>query len=87
MIQRARLMFMSLREQHHVSTRFLYKGPVPISYVLSLFHMFHKSPKASKVLTGEPCAGDPHARFGGRGGANQCAIPTSISGFAASAKG
>jgi hypothetical protein len=34
--------------------------------------------KMGKPLTGEPCAGDPHARFGGRGGANQCAIPTSI---------
>ena len=29
-------------------------------------------------LTGEPCAGDPPARFGGRGGASQCAVPTSI---------
>ena len=24
-----------------------------------------------KLSTGEPCAGDPHARFGGRGGSNQ----------------
>jgi len=28
--------------------------------------------------TGEPCAGEPHARFGGRGDANQCVIPTPI---------
>ena len=27
---------------------------------------------------GEPDAGNLHVRFGGRGGANQCAIPTSI---------
>ena len=36
------------------------------------------SPRRSKLLTGEPCAGELHARFGGRGGANQCAIPTPI---------
>src|SRR5689334_6013994 len=30
------------------------------------------------LLTGEPDAGEPHVRFGGRGGANQCAIPTPI---------
>lgn len=30
------------------------------------------------MLTGEPCAGNPPARFGGRGGANQCAAPTPI---------
>ena len=28
------------------------------------------------MLTGEPYAGDPHVRFGGRGGASQCAVPT-----------
>jgi hypothetical protein len=28
-----------------------------------------------KLATGEPCAGDPHARFGGRGGG---AFPTPI---------
>jgi hypothetical protein len=28
------------------------------------------------MLTGEPDAGNLHVRFGGRGGANQCAIPT-----------
>ena len=38
----------------------------------------HESPERSKVLTGEPCAGDPNARFGGRGGANQCVVPTPI---------
>ena len=31
-----------------------------------------------RSTTGEPCAGDPHARFGGGSGANQCAVPTSI---------
>jgi len=31
-----------------------------------------------KPPTGEPCAGEPHARFGGRGDANQCVIPTPI---------
>ena len=30
------------------------------------------------MLTGEPYARDPHVRFGGRGGANQCAVPTPI---------
>jgi len=30
------------------------------------------------MLTGEPDAGDPHVRFGGRGGANQCVVPTPI---------
>ena len=38
----------------------------------------HQSPTRSKPLTGEPCAGDLHARFGGGSGANQCAVPTSI---------
>ena len=33
-----------------------------------------------KPPTGEPCAGNPHARFGGRGGANQCTVPTPIIG-------
>ena len=28
------------------------------------------------MLTGEPYAGDLHVRFGGRGGASQCAVPT-----------
>ena len=32
------------------------------------------------MLTGEPDAGDPHVRFGGRGGANQCVVPTPIFG-------
>ncbi len=36
------------------------------------------SSQRGKLPTGEPCAGDPHARFGGRGGASQCAVPTSI---------
>ncbi len=30
------------------------------------------------MLTGEPDAGDPHVRFGGRGGAIQCVVPTPI---------
>ena len=34
--------------------------------------------RAGKTVTGEPCAGDPHARFGGRGEASQCLVPTSI---------
>ena len=34
----------------------------------------------SKMLTGEPDAGNLHVRFGGRGGANQCAIPTPYHG-------
>jgi len=33
-----------------------------------------------KPSTGEPCAGDPHARFGGRGSRNQSTIPTFIPG-------
>ena len=32
------------------------------------------------MLTGEPDAGDPHVRFGGRGGAIQCVVPTPIIG-------
>ena len=32
------------------------------------------------MLTGEPDAGNLHVRFGGRGGANQCAIPTPYQG-------
>ena len=28
------------------------------------------------MLTGEPDAENLHVRFGGRGGANQCVIPT-----------
>jgi len=31
-----------------------------------------------RPLTGEPCAGDPPAWFGGRGGASQCGVPTPI---------
>ena len=30
------------------------------------------------LLTGEPDAGEPPVRFGGRGAANQCGIPTPI---------
>ena len=36
------------------------------------------SPREVRPSTGEPDAGDPHVRFGGRGGAIQCAIPTPI---------
>jgi hypothetical protein len=36
----------------------------------------HVSSLRGKLLTGEPDAGDPHVRFGGRGGANHCAVPT-----------
>ena len=32
-----------------------------------------------KPPTGEPCAGEPHARFGGRGGVKS--FPTSIAGI------
>jgi hypothetical protein len=39
------------------------------------------NPREVKPPTGEPDAGDPHVRFGGRGGANQCAIPTPIVKF------
>src|SRR3989304_4622382 len=38
------------------------------------------NPREVKPPTGEPDAGDPHVRFGGRGGTNQCAIPTPIVG-------
>ena len=31
---------------------------------------------AGNLATGEPYAGEPHVRFGGRGGANQCVVPT-----------
>jgi hypothetical protein len=31
-----------------------------------------------ELPTGEPDPGEPDVRFGGRGGANQCAIPTPI---------
>lgn len=31
-----------------------------------------------RPLIGEPYAGEPHLRFGGRGGATQCAFPTPI---------
>src|SRR5688572_24434109 len=30
------------------------------------------------LLTGEPYAGKPHVRFGGRGAATQCGLPTPI---------
>ena len=40
-----------------------------------------------KPPTGEPDAGEPHVRFGGRGGASQCAIPTPIVARGASAPG
>ena len=33
--------------------------------------------RIGKAMTGEPDARDPQVRFWGRGGANQCAIPTS----------
>ena len=42
-----------------------------------------KAPACGHLLIGEPDAGNLHVRFGGRGGANQCAIPTSISRSAA----
>ena len=38
---------------------------------------------SGKPLTGEPDAGDLQVRFGGRGGANQCPVPTSITCAAA----
>ena len=34
--------------------------------------------RIGQAMTGEPDAGDPPVRFGGRGGANQCVVPTSI---------
>jgi len=40
----------------------------------------YSSSRRGKLLTGEPDAGDLHVRFGGRGGANQCAVPTPITG-------
>src|SRR3972149_5336082 len=36
------------------------------------------NPLGGKPPTGEPDAGKPHVRFGGRGGATQCAFPTPI---------
>jgi len=36
------------------------------------------SPDEVRPSTGEPDAGDPLVRFGGRGGAIQCAVPTPI---------
>ncbi|HYA40427.1 MAG TPA: hypothetical protein VEF34_03940, partial [Syntrophobacteraceae bacterium] len=42
-----------------------------------VIHSF--SPDEVKPSTGEPDAGDPLVRFGGRGSAIQCAIPTPIS--------
>jgi hypothetical protein len=38
----------------------------------------HQSAKSSHLLTGEPDARKPPVRFGRRGGANQCAVPTPI---------
>jgi hypothetical protein len=38
----------------------------------------HVSSLRGKLLTGEPDAGEPLVRFGGRGDANQCAVPTPI---------
>ena len=35
----------------------------------------------TKPLTGEPCAGNPPARFGGGRGRNQSALPTPINAF------
>ena len=40
--------------------------------------MKNSSPLRGKPSTGEPDAGDPHVRFGGRGGVNQCVVPTPI---------
>ncbi|HYA41904.1 MAG TPA: hypothetical protein VEF34_11405, partial [Syntrophobacteraceae bacterium] len=41
-----------------------------------VIHSF--SPDEVKPSTGEPDAGDPLVRFGGRGSAIQCAVPTPI---------
>ncbi|MEW6377298.1 MAG: hypothetical protein AB1502_16095, partial [Thermodesulfobacteriota bacterium] len=38
----------------------------------------YSNPREVIPPTGEPDAGDPHVRFGGRGDANQCIIPTPI---------
>ncbi len=51
-------------------------GTLAFSVSIILLH----SPLEVKPPTGEPDAGDPHVRFGGRGGAIQCAIPTPIGG-------
>ena len=40
--------------------------------------MKNSSPLRGKPSTGEPDAGDPHVRFGGRGDVNQCVVPTPI---------
>jgi hypothetical protein len=40
--------------------------------------MKYSSPLRGKPSTGEPEAGDPHVRFGGRGDVNQCVVPTPI---------
>lgn len=60
----------------------------PNSYFakLGLFSLEHAkveemSPGRGKVLTGEPYAINPHVRFGGRGGANQCVVPTPINKY------
>ena len=34
-----------------------------------------------KPLTGEPCAGEPHARFGGRGGRESFSTPIDYIGL------
>ena len=41
-----------------------------------IFNSIHRN-----QLTGEPNAGKPFVRFGGRGAANQCGFPTAISIF------
>ncbi len=43
-----------------------------------------QSSKSARSPTGEPDAGDPPVRFGGRNGTAQCAVPTSISLFSVS---
>ena len=40
--------------------------------------MKNSSPLRGKPSTGEPDAGEAHVRFGGRGDANQCVVPTPI---------
>ncbi len=58
-----------LRKQGHVGPIFLYGLGSD---------MRSTSPLGGISPTGEPDAGDPPVRFGGRGGATQCAVPTSI---------
>ena len=52
-------------------------GPLG-SLALKMPIVLYSNPHEVRPPTGEPDAGDPHVRFGGRGGANQCAIPTPI---------